>query len=90
MSLHEIKKMMEKYPQRMINVKCKQGASIDSAHQVSAAVKATEKKLNGKGRVLLRASGTEPVVRVMIEGEDSALVEELVEDLAEVVQQALA
>ncbi|MCZ6504167.1 MAG: phosphoglucosamine mutase [Gammaproteobacteria bacterium] len=88
-NLHEIKKMMEKYPQRMINVKCKQGTSIESAGPVNNAVKATEKKLNGKGRVLLRPSGTEPVVRVMVEGEDRVLVEELVKDLAEVVEQAL-
>ncbi|MCH7742344.1 MAG: phosphoglucosamine mutase [Proteobacteria bacterium] len=89
MNLHKVKKMMEKYPQRMINVKCRQGITIESIQPVNDAVKATEKKLNGKGRVLLRPSGTEPVVRVMVEGEDRELVEELVKELAEVVEQAV-
>lgn len=89
-SLHILKGKMEKYPQQMINVKCRRGTSIDSVQPVSKAVKATEEKLKGKGRVLLRASGTEPVVRVMVEGEDAALVEELVRDLAEAVEKALA
>lgn len=88
-NLHKVKKMMEKYPQRMINVKCRQGITIESIQPVNDAVKATEKKLNGKGRVLLRPSGTEPVVRVMVEGEDRVLVEELVKELAEVVEQAV-
>lgn len=88
-NLHKVKKMMEKYPQCMINVKCRQGITIESIQPVNDAVKATEKKLNGKGRVLLRPSGTEPVVRVMVEGEDRELVEELVKELAEVVEQAV-
>jgi phosphoglucosamine mutase len=90
MSLHELKGKMEKYPQQMINVKCQRGTSIESVQPVSNAVKATEEKLKGKGRVLLRASGTEPVVRVMVEGEDESLVEELVRDLAKAVEQALS
>lgn len=89
MNLHKVKKMMEKYPQSMINVKCRQGITIESIQPVNDAVKATEKRLNGKGRVLLRPSGTEPVVRVMVEGEDRELVEELVKELAEVVEQAV-
>lgn len=88
-SLHEIKSKMEKFPQQMINVRCQRGRTIDSAEPISKAVKATEKRLKGKGRVLLRSSGTEPVVRVMVEGEDEALVDELVRDLALVVEKAL-
>ncbi len=88
-SLNEIKSKMEKFPQQMINVRCQRGRTIDSAEPVSKAVKATEKRLKGKGRVLLRSSGTEPVVRVMVEGEDEALVDELVRDLALVVEKAL-
>jgi phosphoglucosamine mutase len=48
-----------------------------------------EHKLDGRGRVLLRPSGTEPVIRVMVEGEDSVLVDELVNQIAEVVKQQL-
>jgi len=55
---------------------------------VTHAVEMTEQKLNGKGRVLLRPSGTEPVVRVMVEGEDLTLVEELARDLASLLEKA--
>ena len=85
-TLHQLKGQMEKFPQRMINVRC--ALEGDFGDQVNLAVAATEKKLDGKGRVLLRPSGTEPVVRVMVEGEDLSLVEELVQGLAEVVEQA--
>jgi len=87
-NLHELKKMMQKYPQRMINVNCRQGTSIESLQSVDAAVKHAQERLDGTGRVLLRPSGTEPVIRVMVEGEDHELVEELAKDLADIVAQA--
>jgi phosphoglucosamine mutase len=55
---------------------------------VTAAVAAAERRLAGTGRVLLRASGTEPVIRVMAEGEDEALVTEIVGSLCETIQAA--
>ena len=58
---------------------------LGSQVAVSEAVTQTEKKLGGRGRVLLRPSGTEPVVRVMVEGEDAAIVASLTEELASVV-----
>lgn len=88
-SLHDLKRVMEKYPQTMINVHCALGNSPATAASVMSAIKATEKRLNGTGRVLLRPSGTEPVVRVMVEGEDPVLVEMLARDLASVVERAL-
>ncbi len=88
-SLNVLKQKMTKYPQLMINVKCKQGTSIESVKSVNKAVEETEARLNGKGRVLLRPSGTEPVVRVMVEGKDQALVEELAKNLARVVERAM-
>ena len=57
---------------------------------VRSAVQAAEKRLAGRGRVLLRPSGTEPVIRVMVEGEDGALVEQLTKELAATVESALA
>ena len=87
-SLSELKNMMQKYPQRMISVNCRQGTSIESLQPVDHAVKAAEAKLNETGRVLLRLSGTEPLIRVMVEGENHELVEELVQDLADIVAQA--
>lgn len=85
-TLGELKKGMSKLPQLMINVRC--DAAVVNSDTVLAAVAQTEQKLAGKGRVLLRPSGTEPVVRVMVEGEDSAQVEQLARQLAAVVEAA--
>jgi len=83
-SLCELKKGMHKLPQLMINVRC--DAAVVNSDEVLAAVAKTEKQLAGKGRVLLRPSGTEPVVRVMVEGEDSVQVKLLARALADVVE----
>lgn len=88
-SLASLKTKMAKFPQKMINVKCKPGANLTGTAPVEKAVRQTEERLNGKGRVLLRPSGTEPVVRVMVEGEDLSLVETLVQDLADVVEASI-
>jgi len=85
-SLHALKQKMAKYPQRMINVKASATVAIDPG--VIKAIATAEAALAGRGRVLLRPSGTEPVVRVMVEGEDLAQVEQLVEELAAIVAQA--
>jgi len=74
------------YPQVLINVRVAKGADFLCHDQVQAAVSAAEKNLNGKGRVLLRPSGTEPLLRVMVEGEDSVLVERSAQRIAEVVR----
>ncbi len=75
------------YPQVLINVTTKE--KLDLQHtDIQQAVNAAETKLNGAGRVLLRASGTEPKIRVMVEGQDGALVQKLAEDIAAVVKKA--
>jgi phosphoglucosamine mutase len=76
---------MRKYPMHMINVPVTHKVDLGAAVQVQEAVKAAEARMQGRGRVLLRPSGTEPVVRVMVEGEDDGLVREQVAVLAEVV-----
>ncbi|MBA3979141.1 MAG: phosphoglucosamine mutase [Alcanivorax sp.] len=89
-SLREACAGMDKLPQVMINVR---GANRDGAAErdnVRKAVASAEQRLAGKGRVLLRPSGTEPLIRVMVEGEDAALVQRVCEDLAAVVQQEIA
>ena len=66
---------MHKLPQLMINVRVKERKDPMSIEAVREAVSVAEKQLAGQGRVLLRPSGTEPVIRVMAEGRDAALVE---------------
>ncbi len=87
-SLHELKSGMAKYPQSMINVRTEKRFDFSKSLLVSKAVKSVEDKLGDQGRLLLRASGTEPLIRVMVEGRDAVLVEESAQYLAGVVRQA--
>lgn len=88
--LHDLRQGMRKLPQHMVNVRVAQRADPMAIPAVSAAVRGVEDGLAGRGRVLLRASGTEPLIRVMVEAEDAARVEALARELAEVVRGALA
>jgi len=88
-SLHELKSGMRKYPQTMINVKIKKKVNIESNKAIKDAVKKVEAQLAETGRVLLRPSGTEPVIRVMVEGRDPVEVNLLAKELAEVVESSL-
>ena len=85
-SLAELISKLNKYPQSMVNVRIADSADIAGSDKVQKAVANVESKLGSKGRVLLRPSGTEPVVRVMVEGEDAREVLKLAEELAEVVE----
>jgi phosphoglucosamine mutase len=87
-SLYELKTGMKKYPQRMINVPVSGKVDLEKAAAVQQAVRSAEQRMAGRGRVLLRPSGTEPVVRVMVEGEDEQQVREEAEQLALVVAAA--
>ena len=83
--LHELKRGMRKLPQTLVNVRVAE--KVDLQHQaITGAVRSAEEKLAGNGRVLLRPSGTEPIIRVMVEGEDVSLVESLAQDIAGVVE----
>jgi phosphoglucosamine mutase len=84
-TLHQLKSAMHKLPQHMINIKVNKIPNLNSSSKLQAAINTVEKKLIGKGRVLLRSSGTESVVRVMVEGEDKLLIEKLAQQLAEQV-----
>ena len=81
-TLNQAKSGMRKYPQEMINVRLSKKQDVMAIPAVQTAVAATEEKLADRGRVLLRPSGTEPVVRVMIEGEDASEVRDLCSELA--------
>lgn len=88
-SLAELKCGMSKYPQVLINVRLAEKIDLAASTAVQAAVRAAEQRLGDQGRVLLRASGTEPVIRVMVEGQDAVLVQALAEELAEAVRGSL-
>jgi phosphoglucosamine mutase len=76
------------YPQVLINVRIAKGGDLANHAEVRAAVAAAETALHGKGRVLLRPSGTEPLLRVMVEGEDRGAVQQWAEKIAQVVRVA--
>jgi len=74
------------YPQILINVRVENASSVLKNGKINESVIEAESKLNGKGRVLLRPSGTEPLLRVMVEGEDDKLVKQCAEGIAETVR----
>ena len=80
----EILNQFEPVPQLLKNVRFNGGAPLD-AHTVKARIAAAEAELKGHGRLVIRKSGTEPLIRVMAEGDDMALVERLVDDICEAV-----
>jgi phosphoglucosamine mutase len=89
-TLSQAKSGMRKYPQVMINVKMAKKVDVLSLPAVQQAVAEAEKTLADTGRVLLRPSGTEPVVRVMVEGEEVGLVKQVCETLSVAVEKAVA
>ena len=80
--LEELRKGIVKYPQQIVNVPTNGRIEEQNLDRLSTIVSQTEQALGRKGRVVLRASGTEPVVRVMVEGENSSIVARLAETLA--------
>ncbi|MEQ1546829.1 phosphoglucosamine mutase [Methyloglobulus sp.] len=86
-TLHELKSGMTKFPQVLLNIKTQAKPNLDG-DEIQKAVKDIEKKLGDTGRVLLRASGTEPLIRVMVEGQNEDKVIEYANQLAEQVAKA--
>jgi phosphoglucosamine mutase len=89
--LAELTKDIQKMPQTMINVPLSgQVSDIDGSKAVNAAVKSVQDQLGDTGRVILRPSGTEPLIRVTLEGMDEVQVNRLAEELANIVRAELA
>jgi phosphoglucosamine mutase len=88
-SLHELRSVVTKYPQHLINVRVNKMIDLNKNAEINQAISSVEKRLGDEGRVLLRASGTEPVIRVMVEGIDATLTKQLAEELASVIEQEL-
>ena len=86
----ELMHSFETVPQRLENVRFAPGATPLEADAVRAAVADAESRLEGRGRLLIRASGTEPLIRVMAEAEDPALLDEVIADVAGAVRAAAA
>jgi len=88
-NLYELKSGMQKYPQILINLRTSKKVNIDANETIQKCVKDFETKLGDKGRILLRASGTEPLIRVMVEGEQEDTVKNYANQIAEVVKKAI-
>lgn len=87
--LSELSHLIDPFPQMLINVHVERKVPFDQCPEVVAARDKVEKAMSGRGRVLLRFSGTEPVARVMVEGEDRDKVETYAKELAQVVEKHL-
>ena len=89
-SLGQLASVMTRMPQVLVNVKGVDKDAVDSNAVVQAAVSAAAARLGGSGRVLLRKSGTEPLVRVMVEASEQSVADEVAGELAEVVRTELS
>ena len=87
--LAELAAGMPQFPQVMVNVKVRERIDPCRSEPIQAHVRRVEQALGGGGRVVLRASGTEPLIRVMVEGEDHAVVARYANDLAETVRNSV-
>ncbi|MBP1725755.1 MAG: glmM [Deltaproteobacteria bacterium] len=88
--LSELAAIMERYPQHLINVRVKERKPLDAVPEIARTVRLVEEKLGDHGRVLIRPSGTEPVIRVMVEGRDRDLVVGLAQETAAVIERAMS
>ena len=86
LSLNELASAVKLFPQVLINVRFAGGANPLESEAVKAVATDVEKRLEGKGRILLRKSGTEPLIRVMVECEDGTLAKQCAEEIAETVK----
>jgi phosphoglucosamine mutase len=89
-SLADLASAMTVYPQIMVNVTDVDRDSLGDDDTIAAAVVVAQERLGSKGRVLLRPSGTEPLVRVMVEASDQSIADEIAHDLAAVVRRRLS
>ena len=84
--LSELAQAMSAVPQILLNITVKQKPKLESVPDIDRAIRESERRLNGSGRVLVRYSGTEPLLRIMVEGAQDAVIKEVAEDLARLVR----
>lgn len=87
--LSELAKAMTAVPQILVNIRVKQKTALETIPDVDRAIQESSRRLNGSGRVVVRYSGTEPLLRIMVEGEQATVVQEIADDLARVVREHL-
>ena len=87
--LSELKKCLTKYPQAQRNLRVKEKPPLETLPAIGKLVRAAEKELSGKGRVLLRYSGTEPKIRLLIEGREQAQIDRQADEIAEAIEAGL-
>ena len=87
-AMSELASVMKRYPQVLINVKVREEAKgqYENDSQVTKAIQSVEKELKGEGRVLIRPSGTEALIRVMIEGLDQEDIDKKAKQIADVIK----
>ncbi len=88
--LSELKKIMEQYPQKLVNVPVGVRKPIDQVPEIVKLQRALEQRLGEEGRIVIRPSGTEPVIRVMVEGADREVIEEAAYSMASCIQKHMA
>jgi phosphoglucosamine mutase len=86
--LSELAAIMDSYPQVLKNVRTSTRLSIAEIPHFASTQRKLEEKLDTTGRILVRPSGTEPVIRVMVEGQDEALINEMADELCELISNA--
>ncbi|HMK50602.1 MAG TPA: phosphoglucosamine mutase, partial [Thermodesulfovibrionales bacterium] len=89
-ALSALSSVIKLYPQILTNVVVEHRQDIKTFPEIEDAIQSAEKKLQGRGRILVRPSGTEPKIRVMLEGEDLKLIRRLGQDIAKVIQEKMA
>lgn len=87
-TISELAQVMESFPQVLKNVRTAKRMVVDEIPNFPKTVKKLEKKLGKEGRILVRPSGTEPLIRVMVEGQDEKVIDEMADELCELVRKA--
>ncbi len=87
--LSELAKEMQKFPQKLVNVKVKDKHHVTDNEKVKTVIEQVEAEMDGNGRVLVRPSGTEPLVRVMVEAPTEEACEQFVQRIVEVVKEEM-
>lgn len=87
--LSELSSCMKTFPQKLVNIRVKEKRTLDSIPEINEVIDDSKKRLDGKGRVIVRYSGTEPVLRIMVEGDKEEEIEKIVGNISETVNRHL-